>query len=88
MAGEAERTEAHWGTLWRYKALGLYHEQLSHYYELFDSRQIRVYLFEDLIGNMQATLADVRQFLGIHDRRGDREFKKMPTSSDPNVTPH
>jgi Sulfotransferase family len=82
---ETERVAANWEPLWHLKELGLYYKQLSHYYELFDSRQIRVYLFEELIGNRQATLADLMQFLGI-DADVEIEFKKTNSASQVTIT--
>ena len=52
---------------------------------MFDSRRIRIYLFEDLIGNRQATLADLMQFLGI-DADVGIEFKKTNSASQVTIT--
>lgn len=77
---EAERAAANWEPLWRYRDLGLYHKYLSRYYELFDPGQIRVYLFEELIGDKRETLANLMQFLGI-DNSVEIELKKMNSAA-------
>jgi len=64
---EPERIAANWEHLWHYKAMGFYYSQLSRYYELFESQNIRVYLFDDLIADEQAVLLDLMQFLGVED---------------------
>lgn len=82
---EDERAAAHWEPLWRYKGLGLYHRHLSPYFELFDRRRIRIYLFEELIEDKQATLADLMQFLGI-DAGVEIEFKKINSAAHVTLT--
>lgn len=51
-----------------YRQSGLYARQLQHYYECFDRRQIRVYLYEDLVSAPDALFEDLFGFLGIDPR--------------------
>lgn len=80
LAAEEERIKLNWGPLWRYQELGFYYRQLKVYFELFDSHQIKVYLYEDLVNNRSCLLRDVFDFMGV-----DQDF--IPdTSAKYNVT--
>ncbi len=80
LAMEQERIDAGWGMLWHYTHAGFYYEQLMRYYQNFDSNQIKVVLYDDLIDDMDALLTDIFEFLDI-----DPTFKP-DTSSHPNVS--
>lgn len=49
----------------RYVDRGLYHAQLSRFYDLFPSEQIRVYLFEDLRDDPATLIRDLYSFIGV-----------------------
>ena len=49
----------------RYVQDGLYYESLSEYFELFDRRQIRIYLFEDLLRDATRLLSGIFEFLEV-----------------------
>lgn len=49
----------------RYVQDGLYYENLSNYFELFDRRQIRIYLFEDLLHDATRLLSSIFEFLDV-----------------------
>jgi hypothetical protein len=65
LAAEEERIKLNWGPLWRYQKLGFYYRQLKGYFELFDSHQIKVYLYEDLVNDRSGLLRDVFDFIGV-----------------------
>ncbi len=44
---------------------GFYYEQLKRYYDRFDSSQIQVYLFEDLVADSQSLVRDMFEFVGV-----------------------
>jgi hypothetical protein len=77
---EQERIDAGWGMLWHYTKAGFYHEQLNRYFRVFDSRQMKVVLYDDLISNVSALLKEIFLFLGV-----DPKFV-ADTSSRPNVS--
>jgi hypothetical protein len=77
---EQERIDAGWGMLWHYTKAGFYHEQLSRYFRVFDSEQMKVVLYDDLISNVTALLKEIYSFLGV-----DPKFV-ADTSSRPNVS--
>ena len=51
----------------------LYYEQLKQYYELFNSKQIKILIFEDWTLNLPRVLEDIYTFLGV-----DNTFKISP----------
>lgn len=65
IALEAERTGRGWGWDWRYVGAGLYHEQLSRYYDRFPQERIRVFLYDDLTADTGAFFAELFSFLGV-----------------------
>ena len=77
---ETQRIEAGWGMLWHYTNAGFYFEQLSRYYRIFDSLQIKVVLYDDLVNDPYDLLQDIFLFLGV-----DIKFKP-DISSRPNVS--
>jgi hypothetical protein len=82
---EPERILAVWEHLWHYKTMGFYYSQLSRYYDLFESSNIRVYLFEDLVADKPATLTDLLRFLGV-DEKVKIELKKLNSTSHVRVS--
>ncbi|WP_419151949.1 sulfotransferase domain-containing protein [Aeribacillus alveayuensis] len=44
---EQKRLENNWEYAWGYKNLGYYSAQLKVYFELFDRRQFKIFLYED-----------------------------------------
>jgi hypothetical protein len=80
LAAEPERIKQNWGPRWHYKAQGFYYQQLKPYFESFDSRQIKVYLYQDFVANPQGILQDIFNFLEI-----DNKFK-IDFSKKHNVT--
>lgn len=65
LAEEQNRIEQNWGFLWRYQDLGFYFAQLKRYYDLFDKRQIKVYLYDDFCTNPSELIQDIFQFLDV-----------------------
>lgn len=49
----------------RYRGKGLYYEQLKVWFDTFDRRQIRVYLYEDLRDDPSALMRDLYEFIGV-----------------------
>jgi hypothetical protein len=64
---QAEETRIHnnWEWMWHYKNMGFYYDQLKRYFDEFDRRQIKVYLYEDLRSDPLRTLRDLFLFLGV-----------------------
>jgi hypothetical protein len=64
---ERDRIRKGWGPLWHYRTAGFYFAQLSRYFDTFDRRQIRIYLYEDLKADAAGVLEDIFRFLGVDD---------------------
>ena len=62
---EETRINQNWEYLWHYQQMGFYYVQLKRYYDLFDRKQIKVYLYEDLKDNPVGLMQDICQFLNI-----------------------
>lgn len=54
-----------WGEAGLYVDLGFYVEQLRRYFAVFDQRQIKVFLYEDLTQDPVALLSSLCEFLGV-----------------------
>lgn len=67
LADEKDRVRSHWEWAWRYADIGFYGEQLTRYYELFDCRQIRIYLYEEFSERPYETLKDIFRFLQVDE---------------------
>ncbi|MBE9125340.1 sulfotransferase [Coleofasciculus sp. LEGE 07092] len=68
LQAEEKRMQENWGFLWRYQDLGFYSIQLKRYFEAFDQRQIKVYLYEDFSTDPVGVLQNIFQFLGVDDK--------------------
>jgi hypothetical protein len=64
---EELRAKRNYAPIWHYKEGGFYYAQLSRYFEHFDERKIRVYLYEDLKTNPTGALRDAFWFLGVDE---------------------
>jgi hypothetical protein len=77
---EQERINAGWGILWHYTNAGFYYEQLCRYYEIFEPKQIKVVLYDDLVSDVLALMKEIFIFLNVN-----QDFKPE-TSTRPNVS--
>jgi len=64
---EPERIRENWSPHWHYVQAGFYRAQLERYLDLFDRRQIRVYLYDDYQRDPLALVQDMFRFLGVND---------------------
>ena len=62
---EEARIKDNWEGIWHYRQRGLYYEQLKRYFELFDRKQLKIYLYEDFKNNSQFVLQDIFEFLNV-----------------------
>jgi len=67
LQAEKERIERNWDWIWHYQAMGFYYSQLSSYFEMFDRKQIRVYLYEDWHVSNIRILQDIFIFLDVDE---------------------
>lgn len=59
---EPERIRKNWNSLWHFKAMGFYYEQVKRYFDMFGREQVQVYLYEDM---QQKPLQLIKEVLGI-----------------------
>ena len=65
LEAEEGRVRDGWWPDFRYVGMGLYHDQLKRYFDLFEHDQIRVHLYEDFESNPQEVLRDIFRFLNV-----------------------
>lgn len=65
LEAEDDRIKRNWAHLWHYRQGGYYYTQLQRYFEKFDRRQIKIYLFDDLIKHPLSITRNAFEFLGI-----------------------
>lgn len=64
---EEERLLDGWWPDFYYTRLGFYHAQLKRYFDVFERRQMRIYLYEDLSSRPVETVQDIFRFLEVDD---------------------
>jgi hypothetical protein len=67
LQAEEKRVHDNWEYRWRYKELGFYAVQLRKYFDTFDRKQMKIYLYEDFNTDPQRVLRDVYRFLSVDD---------------------
>ncbi|MGB3757878.1 MAG: sulfotransferase [Rivularia sp. (in: cyanobacteria)] len=64
---EENRIQDNWQWFWHYTRVGFYYEQLKRYFDIFDEKQIQVYLYEDFETNPLQVLQNIFQFLEVDE---------------------
>lgn len=62
---EQERLSSGWEWAWAYRDIGFYHAQLQRYLALFDSKQIKICLYDDFVNDSANVLKDIYSFIGV-----------------------
>lgn len=84
---EDKRISEGWSFQWHHKRRGFYFKQLQPYYQLFESEQIRVSLYEDLINQPIELSQKIFSFLAVNDNFiPNTEKKHNPTVVPKNLT--
>ena len=83
IAEEKTRIENNWAPTWHYIEQGFYYSQLKRYYDLFDRRQIKVYLFEDWLSDRLVLIQDIFKFIGVDDTFVPNVYTKYNLSGTP-----
>lgn len=52
---------------WHYKNVGLYYDQLIRFYNLFDSKNIKVYIFDNFFKNTIKELQSLYKYIGVNE---------------------
>jgi hypothetical protein len=69
---DSAKLKKEWGTSHLYRELGMYHAQVARYFEYFPKKNIKIFLFEDLLGDPRRVVRDICSFLGIDIGYADR----------------
>lgn len=83
MEAEAERIENNWSQHWHYRQRGFYYAQLKYYYDLFEPKQIKVCLYDDLVSDPITMMQDIYRFLGVDDTFIPNTDKKYNVAAIP-----
>jgi len=67
LAAEDRRVAEGWAHRWHYIRRGFYAKQLRPYFDLFPREQIRVYLYDEFVGNPVGFVQDIFRFLNVDD---------------------
>ncbi|MGS2725684.1 sulfotransferase family protein [Psychroserpens sp. BH13MA-6] len=54
-----------WGNAHLYVGLGLYHDQVKRYLDMFGPSQVKVMIYEDLFSNLESGLKDILNFIEV-----------------------
>ena len=83
IALENKRIENNWSPLYHYIEKGYYSVQLKRYFDLFSEKNIKIYLFEDVVKNTKETLKDIFKFLEVDENVEIDTSKKANVSGNP-----
>ena len=75
LEAEQQRAADGWYIQYQYRDRGFYGKYLKQYYDCFDRRQIRIYLYEDFVRRPEWMLKDIFDFLGV-----DKGFRPEMTA--------
>lgn len=78
---EEKRIDQGWSHNWHYIKRGFYYTQLKRYFDRFDTSQIKIYLYEDLIQAKLAVAQDIFDFLGV-DKTFTPDFTKIHNKTE------
>jgi len=80
---ENKRIKDNWSPLYHYIEKGYYSVQLKRYFDLFSEKNIKIYLFEDVVKNTKETLKDIFKFLEVDENVEIDTSKKANVSGNP-----
>ena len=80
---ENKRIKDNWSPLYHYIEKGYYSVQLKRYFDLFSEKNIKIYLFEDVVKNTKETLKDIFKFLEVDENVEIDTSKKANVSGTP-----
>lgn len=61
----SEELDETWLYHWHYKEMSAYYEQVKRYFDLFDSKNIKIFLFNEFKQNTKQCLQEIFSFLGV-----------------------
>ena len=80
---EESRVKNNWSPVYHYIKQGYYHKQLLQYYNLFDQKDIKIILFEELVKNPKKIIKEIYYFLNVDPNFNTNTNKKLNVSGSP-----
>jgi hypothetical protein len=65
LMAEGERMRSGWSDIWLYAESSLYVRRVKKYISVFDARNVRIVIFDDLVETPQEVTRDLYEFLGV-----------------------
>ena len=62
---EDERKKKNWMPIWYYREMGLYSDQLNQYFKFFNREQIHIFIYEEIISQIQTFVKELYEWLGV-----------------------
>ncbi|MEM8501873.1 MAG: sulfotransferase [Cyanobacteria bacterium P01_D01_bin.1] len=67
LKAEEDRIRDNWAHLWHYTKAGFYYEQLKPYFDSFEKKNIKVYLYDQLASDPMGLLKDIFSYLKVDE---------------------
>lgn len=64
---EQERIAKNWGWDWHYINVGMYYKQLKYYFNCFNPKQFKIFLYEDYCQNPLRVIQEICRHIGVED---------------------
>ena len=74
-----------WGANHQYLMIGKYYEQLKRYYDIFPSKQIKIFLFDDFKAHPNAVVKEMFEFLEVDSNLNIDTSKKVNEGGVPKL---
>jgi hypothetical protein len=80
LMAEGERIERDWAAMWRYAESSLYSSRVQRYMDVFGERNVRIFLYDDLVASPERLVRDLLEFIGV-DPEQPIDFGKVHNRS-------
>lgn len=69
LMAERERIERGWAAIWRYAESSLYLSRVQTYLDVFGERNVRIFLYDDLVQSPERLVRELLEFIGVDPQR-------------------
>ncbi len=83
LQAEPERKARGYGALWLYRESASYAEPTERFLEYFGPDRMRIYFFEDMVGDTRGVLTEIFRFLGVAEQAPIDTFEARHRSGAP-----
>jgi Sulfotransferase family len=80
LMAERERIERGWAAMWRYAESSLYTSRVQQYLDVFGDRNVRIFLYDDLVKSPKGLVRELLEFIGVESQRAI-DFAKVHNRS-------